>query len=345
MHFHFRHSFAAICMACLLVGCSSHNTETTNPSTSNPASSSGNASANNVVPGSSSNSLPPVVMSPNKAGETPTAPSTNNGTTAATTPKSSTAEKPGPAVAATPGAKWTVSDVSAVTVAKNADDTMKALKNVEAKVTYGMISKVGKADGVLRERIGDANNFALEFPVMSSDKRHGVSPEITYARANGKVVNERTNDTTNERPIGTVGKTPTDLTDKWMTIGARELFAGYLDKRSPMSDYVAALTDPKNGYKTTVMERTLFYQGHNMKQYEIVAFKAHGDPKISGASSVALIFDGALHLPVTLTANMQQPGMASPYGLSMDIQWLNNVKIDKNEFEPIPRAPTEKKSH
>jgi len=213
---------------------------------------------------------------------------------------------------------------------------MKSLRNVAGKVEYAMENSTGKAGGTLTEEIGDATHFSLQYPVMASDKRHGATPSLTLARANGSVVIERTNMKEQTHPVGVPAKAPTDLANTWTTVGAREVFAGLVDGRTPISDYVSALTDPKNGYQTQVRERSLSYRGQTIKQYEIRAVKQHGDPKIGGASNVSLIFDSTVHLPVTLTVTIQKPGTTKPDGISMDLQWAKDVKIDPKDFQPLP---------
>ena len=217
---------------------------------------------------------------------------------------------------------------------------MRSLKNVKATIQYGMSMEAGNASGTLTEEIKDPNNFSLKYPVVRIDPKRGQMPALVFDRANGKDINEATGGNTQTLPLSSKNAAPQDLVDSWPLIGFREVFAGMLDGRQPFSEYLTRLADPKNGYQTTVTERSQIYKGVKVTDYKIDAVRSGSMANLRGASAVSMIIDADIHLPVEITAVVKKPGASREDRLDWSASWLNNVKFDPKDFQPA--APLKK---
>jgi hypothetical protein len=327
--------FAALIAVGLMVGCSNPEKQATispegsarqadssvsNPPTPNPPSTPGKTSPtpnqpNTAVSKPPNNDLPPQ---PTK---------TSSGMVAAAGTPETQIKADG---------QWHASKVSAAQIAKSTDDRLRSLKGVKASVQYILSSPVGDAKGDLVEKIQSPSVFALQYPVMVIDRKHGEIPVIAVATADGKAISESKNSQTSVRPVGSKAVQPQDLVEKWPLVASREVFSGIVDGRTPFSDYVAGLLDPKNGYTTTVRERKSPYMGHIVHDYMIVATRLGPASVTKGTSAVTLTIDANLYLPVTLTANINRPGVSRPDSMAWNAQWKSNSKFDVKEFRVTP---------
>jgi hypothetical protein len=230
---------------------------------------------------------------------------------------------------------WRPSEVSAAQLAGDADKVLKGLKDIKATMTYVLKNQVGQAQGTLSQEIKGPTVFSLEYPVLHKDKKYGVIPVVARSRANGKVISEKIDDVVSSRPVGSPKAAPADLAQNWPNLAGREIFAGLIDERKPLTEYVTALLEPKNSYTVQVMERKLSSNGRVVNQYLIKAIRSGPSAALLGKSAVQMIIDADFHLPVTIAASVRRPGASVEDSVQLNAKWERNTKFDNAHFTPL----------
>lgn len=299
---------------------------------------------------------PPTTVATNKGAsspESPVVPPADGGTTPPPTPTGAGigADKPGgtkpvltpPASTTTTGAQnynWQTSSASAKDIALAADKMIKGLSGVKATINYSLRIPTGDTVGTLEQKIKSPTTFSLQYPVLGKDKKHGIVPIIAYAHANGKVLTERVDKDVRSKSLGVAKPAPANLVESWPSLANREIFAGLMDGRKPITEYVSALLDPKNGYFATVKERKIPINGRMVREYRIEAVRTGGQEALKGSSAITMVFDADIHLPVSINAMVKKPGAAREDYMTWNAKWVNNSKFDSKEFLPLASDKT-----
>lgn len=277
---------------------------------------------------------------PPNAGTPATAanPPSSHPTATVTTPTTATATPPR---VATQGDEWKPSKADPHRIAKDADAMIRSLSGVTATIQYALQTETMKGTGNLTERIKNSTVYALEFPIFLHTKRYNLEPITARAVADGKKVTLLVNDDRRTKPVGAKAPSPQpgELIEKWPLLATREVFAGFLDGRSPFTEYVSALTRKDSGYEVSVEERTVPFGEKKLHQYRISAEIPKQQAKKLGTGSVSLIIDADIHLPVTFSVSQMKPGQTKATILEWDGKWQNHATFEPRSFVPPP-APT-----
>ena len=252
--------------------------------------------------------------------------------TSAISPAKPTTSKGGPgAVAKDTG--WVKVDKSPVDVGTEADQMIKSLNGVQVNIDYMMTSSTGTTAGHLVEKLRNSSVYALQFPILVKDPQRGVVPALAWVKSTGPAVTTRVDKSVVSRPAGPKPPPPAlDLVQHWPTNANREVFAGLVEQRMPFAEYIKALLDKKSGYSVKVEERKQPFEGKVVDEYMITAVRSATAAKTLGASTIRLVMNAQLHLPVSIRAQISKPGAAQSDSLKWDAQWVNHQKFEDKDF-------------
>ncbi len=335
-----RYSILALCALGMAVGCSGARSSptSTNGSANAVASNTSHATVPSVTPSSQSSEIP---VKPGNGGSTPKAktpavkvisPSGDTGSAPGAAPA-----KPAPSisvpVAITKDTGWVKTDKSPVEVATEADQMIKSLNGVQVNIVYAMTSATGRTSGHLVEKLRNSSVYALQFPILVKDPQRGVVPALAWVKSTGPAVTTRVDKLVVSRPAGSKpAPAALEMVQHWPTNANREVFAGLMEKRMPFAEYMKALEDKKSGYSVKVEERKQPFEGKVVDEYMITAVRSPAAAKTLGASTIRVVMNAQLHLPVSIRAEVAPPGAPLSDSLKWDAQWVNHQKFSDQEF-------------
>ncbi|MEA2552608.1 MAG: hypothetical protein QOJ65_784 [Fimbriimonadaceae bacterium] len=241
------------------------------------------------------------------------------------------AQKQPPAIRAR-ATTWLPSRALPQDIAKQADQMLKSLKGVKAIVDYTIRTSTGDGYGQVVEKYKSPTVFAFELPVI-------VKGKATTARvvADGKRVTTVVDENWKQTRVGQKRQSPHPvyLAQNWPIMATREILSTHLDGRNPFSEYFNGLQ--KTGTTLKVQQRSVTFEGHTMRQYMIVANRPPDAAKRYGKLAGKFIFDSDIHLPVTLSVSVKQPGKKREIYVAWNAKWHNNETFTASELKPPPR--------
>jgi hypothetical protein len=343
-----RFSIAALSALCLVAGCSGGGSAPTPPSSTNTVAS--NSSPTTTTPSAPASQPSTTAKKPNPSEATsppttkPVTPAT--GTSSVATPTTPT--KPPESTKTTSTAQpntdksgapikdtgWYLVGKSPVDIGNDVDTMIKGLDGVQVNIDYIMTMATGSTSGHLVDKVRNSKVYSLQYPVVVVDPKRGVVSALAWVKSSGNTVTTRVDRNTVKRPLGPRPGPPSlDLVQSWPKDANREVFAGLVDQREPFSEYIKALLDKKSGYTVKVQERKQPLRGKLVDQYMIVAVRNPSAAKALGESSVFIVVDARIHLPVTIRATIKKEGAPMADSLKWDAQWVNHQKFDDGEFQ------------
>lgn len=336
-----RFSIVALSALGLMAGCSNGGSASTTPNPPKEVA----ANSSPAAPTPSVEKTKPTSPAPKT---TPKTPSTTN-SAASSTPKAGpapiTLEPAATKAAAKTGVvvpsdgKWYAIGLSPVELGNEVDGMIKSLSGVQVNVNYVMTMATGKLDGRLVDKLRDSHVYALQIPIQHIDPKRGLMPALAWVRSTGDKVTTRVDKNIVTRPPGVKAVPQTmDLVQNWPKNANREVFAGLVDQRQPFSEYFKALLNKKSGYTVRVAERRQPYKGKIVDQYMLSAVRNPDAAKTLGASSVFVVVDARIHLPVNIRATIKKPGARLPDSILWDAEWVNHQKFDDSEFKSPPQV-------
>lgn len=339
----FRNSLFAIGVLGLIAGCSQPAVEPAAPgpvaSNSKAAQPAPSAATAPTAQSKATNAKSPSPSQPAKAQPLVTTPNVGAPTSSAPSPTPEKSAAPNPAPVKNTG--WVPTKKSPLEVGSEVDSMIKGLSGVQVEISYAMTIATGQAQGQLVEKIRSPKVYDLEFPVLVNDPRHGIVPNLAHVKADGKTSITQLNDKMVSRDVSAPKPPPAplDLVQNWAKSANREVFAGIIDQRNPFSEYVRGLLDKKSGYSVNVKERHVPFQGKVLDQYLISAERNKQAAKTLGASTVYIIVDANIHLPVLIEADLRKPNAMLPDSLKWSAKWINHKTFPDTEFK-FPGNPT-----
>lgn len=105
----------------------------------------------------------------------------------------------------------------------------------------------------------------------------------------------------------------------------RIMFQGLTDGVDAWKPVLAALGAGLDGYKTTVEERTMKYQGQNFRHYRIHAQRAGAAVKTLGQSTFEIVIDASRNLPVTV-----RHVRVDPKGKTWAMMWTASYRFNQH---------------
>lgn len=235
---------------------------------------------------------------------------------------------------------WKPSKMSAIDLGKRVEKMFKTFKNVAGGVELNFKAPdatdpkgYGIGRMLMNEYFWSPTRFRIEFLTygkMQSGEWH--NPTNEYIATDGKktmrlgsMVPAGKSAYTASQGLFDV-KSDAELVEKWPTEFPRFIMSPFMKGNATVTRYLTALSSGVGGYKVKVEERQLLISSKHYKQYRVFAERrAKGKQP---ASTVEMIFDDAVWLPVTIHTTY-----GKHYDLNWFTTWLNNQRIPGDPFK------------
>lgn len=183
----------------------------------------------------------------------------------------------------------------------------------------------GTGRALMNEYFWSPTKFRIEYTVYGQQRPEGWSgPTQEYVASDGAgkimrlgmlVPPGKTKFSASQKHFDYA--TDAQLVEAWPKQFPKLLFSPFVHGNATITRYISALTKGVGGYKTRVEERRFVMSNKSFMQYRIYATRtAKGNLP---ASTVEMIFDGKIWLPVTIHTTY-----GSTYDLNWNTTWLNH---------------------
>jgi hypothetical protein len=117
--------------------------------------------------------------------------------------------------------------------------------------------------------------------------------------------------------------------ESWATLYPRYIFTGFVGGNTTLTRYLKALFSGVGGYKATLKQRSFIYTGTGARPRQVLQYQIFAERPKKGklpASTVEMIFDGGLWLPVSMRSTYGGSPSDPTWIVKFSVAWANNWK-------------------
>jgi hypothetical protein len=198
------------------------------------------------------------------------------------------------------------SKVKPLELARKADAALKKLSDAKAVIDFAVEMPNGKGQTQGFVKIRDADHVAVQFGRVRNILDVSVTPAIRNGDRAGILLDD-----------GWVTAAPSKLAPMllpskgivatWPWMGQQYAMCGLMNGSTPFAYYMSAALAASEDYKVQVFERAVKVEDTTYKTIRVVTTRTKSGEKKLGPYKVAMTFDMASALPVTMVSEAKSP--------------------------------------
>lgn len=240
--------------------------------------------------------------------------------------------EPLPVKVPAPGTQgWTKTSMSLNVLGQRIEGAMLNLRNARARLST--IAQTSEGQGTYEQEVAiqDRKNYKIDFLVI--DKKPVSGTDV----ANGKDRMVRVDATWTKpmevgKPLDVVNRSPSQLASIWISDFSRMAFQGLTDGKGAWSQVFDSWSKGFEGFKPTVEERHMKYQGVNVTSFRIRAERSGSAVSTYGPCKIEIVVDGRHFLPVTVRVERKDKE-GKPWLTQWSAQWRFKQNLASSDFK------------
>ncbi|MBI5708552.1 MAG: hypothetical protein HZC36_16325 [Armatimonadetes bacterium] len=230
---------------------------------------------------------------------------------------------------------WKPSAMAPKELARKVSGAIASLTDTQCTARVFIKTPAGQARAGAIHKIQDGKHFRLDYfnpKGLPENARgfilaNGTQKRQITLKGDPKVVELN-------RPFADSKLKPSEIVQRWPLDFSRIMLLSLTDNVDPWSPLIEGLAKGEGGYKTSIEQRTMQYQGRTVNSYRVLAKRTDSQAKKLGACELEMVIDARRFLPVTIRVKSKDKA-----GKDWDQQWSAiwdfKKKFVKKDFEAI----------